>query len=390
MLSHRLRRLSAAPLIGVTALALIVAAGLPTSARAAAGLTLTTPFPGVTASPDSRVSFDLSVDATEVARVNLEVTRVPTGWTASLHSGSLVPAAVLLDGKDPQKLRLDVDVPADATGTNRIIVVASDASSRVELPLDIRVEAQAGGEVTLSANIPSLRGAAGTTFTFNVTIKNDKSEDLTYTATGQAPAGWTVNVTPSGQTQAVSATVTAGAEAGLTATVKPPADVPAGTYDITVVATVGTEQIEQKLTVEITGTFELELSTASGALNAHGPSGGETEQKLTITNTGTADITNVTVTDTSPTGWDVTFEPETIPSIAAGETVDVSAKIKPSSAAIAGDYLLTFRAKGDDVETSAQIRFTVETSILGAIIGGALILVAIAGLLWVFRRYGRR
>ena len=37
-----------------------------------------------------------------------------------------------------------------------------------------------------------------------------------------------------------------------------------------------------------------------------------------------------------------------------------------------------------------SIRFTVEAGILGAVIGGVLIIAAFGGLWWVFRRYGRR
>ncbi len=40
--------------------------------------------------------------------------------------------------------------------------------------------------------------------------------------------------------------------------------------------------------------------------------------------------------------------------------------------------------------TNVYYRFTVETSLFGAVIGVVLIIVAIGGLLWVFRRYGRR
>jgi len=276
--------------------ALAVVAGAAPHARAAAGLTLTTPFPGVTTSPDSRVSFDLEVDAREAGRIDLELTGVPASWSASLHGGGNVVGAVLLNGSDPAEVRLDVDVPADATGSTRFVVVASDAETRVELPIDVRVEAEATGEVSLATDFPSLRGASSTTFTFNLKVRNDKAEDLTYTGTGQGPVGWTVNVQPTGQSQAVSATVTAGAEAGLTVTVDAPDSTPAGTYPIQVVATVGTEQLEQTLEVEITGSYSLELSTPTQVLSARGPSGSVTEQTFTVTNTGTAPVTGVEVT----------------------------------------------------------------------------------------------
>jgi uncharacterized membrane protein len=373
--------------------ALVVIAGVVPVVRAAQGLSLTTPFPGITASPDSRVSFDLKVDASERAFVDLAVNGVPATWDASLLGGGSVVNRVQLDGNDATELRLDVTIPADATGTTRITVVASDSESRVELPLDIKVEADAGGEVSLTAETPGLRGDSDTNFTFNLQVVNDKAEDLTFTVTAVGPTGWEVKATPTGQAQAVSAVVQAGAEAGITVTVTAPENVPSDSYSILVTATVGGEQLQQELVVEITGSYSLSLSTDTGVLSARGPSVSVTEIKVRVTNTGTAPLTNVAITSTPPSDWEVVFDPaDPIPSIEPGETgfVDVTARIKPSGDAIAGDYNLTFRANAEEATGTAAIRFTVEASILGAIIGGALIIAAFAGLWWVFRRYGRR
>jgi uncharacterized membrane protein len=364
--------------------------GLAVPVHAAAGLSLTTPFPGVAASPDSRVTFNLEVDANESGLIDLEIIGVPESWSASLHGGGLVVNRVLLNGSDPTEVRLDVDVPADATGTTRMTVIASDNESRVELPIDVTVEAEAEGEVSLSTDFPSLRGAAGTTFTFNMQVRNDRAEDLTYTGTAQGPPGWSITAQPTGQSQAVSATVTAGAEAGLTVTVNPPESAAAGTYPVDVVATVGTERIEHQLQVEITGSYSLEVSTPTQALSARGPSGATTEQEFTIINTGTAPVTAIELTSTPPSEWEVVFEPAAIESIPAGQTVTVKARITPSGEAIAGDYELTVRANGEEADADTEIRFTVEAGILGAVLGALLIAAAIAGLYWVFRRYGRR
>ena len=374
----------------LVACVLAASVGIAPTALAAQNLKLTTPFPSVTTSPDARVSFDLSVDADSAGRIDLEVTGVPASWTASLHGGSLVVGAVLLDGDEAAKVRLDVDVPADATGSTRITVIASDAASRVELPLDIDVEAAAQGEVTVDADFPALRGAAGTTFTFSLTVHNDRAEDLTYTATAQGPSSWDVNVTPTGQSQAVSATVTAGAEAGLTVTVNPSDAAEAGVYDVAVLATVGTEQIQVPLQVEITGSYSLAVSTPNQNLSVRGPSGGSTDQTITITNTGSAPISNVRLTATPPAGWEVTFEPETIQSLAPDDPVEVTAHIAPSGDAIAGDYSLTVRATGEEANGDVELRFTVETSLIGGLLGGALIVAAVVGLFLVFQRYGRR
>ena len=75
--------------------------------------------------------------------------------------------------------------------------------------------------------------------------------------------------------------------------------------------------------------------------------------------------------DHAPTDWEVVFDPaDPIASIAAGQSMDVKARITPSGDAIAGDYNLNVRANAEEADGTAEIRFTVEASILGAIIGG--------------------
>lgn len=365
-------------------------ASLAPAASAVGVLTLTTPYPAVTVSPDSRVSFDLSVDTDDPARVDLELTGVPVSWTAALRGGGFVVDAVQADGSDPTEVRLDVDVPADATGTTRITVRATGNQATATLPLDITVEAQTGGEVTVEPDFPGLRGPSDDTFTFNLTLRNSREVDLTFTATGQGPAGWTVEATPTGQAQATSAIIKAGGTANIAVAVEPPANATADRYPITVLISVGSEQLQQELVVEITGSYGLTLSTQNELLSFRGPSGGPTEQTFTITNTGTAPLTNVKLSASKPTNWEVTFEPETTASIAAGARAEVKAIITPTGDAIAGDYSIDITATAEEAEDTAEVRFTVETSVVGAIIGGLLILGALAGLWWVFRRYGRR
>ena len=117
--------------------------------------------------------------------------------------------------------------------------------------------------------------------------------------------------------------------------------------------------------------------------------GSASDLTLVITNSGTADVANAKMTATPPNGWTVTFDPDTT-SIAANGTANVVAHMTPSSDAIAGDYMVTFKATADVANTSADVRVTVQTSPLWGIVGIGIIAIVLIGLLWVFRQFGRR
>jgi len=50
----------------------------------------------------------------------------------------------------------------------------------------------------------------------------------------------------------------------------------------------------------------------------------------------------------------------------------------------------TFTATAPEATSSAQIRVTIETSLLWGVIGIGLIVLVLGGLYWTFRRFGRR
>jgi uncharacterized membrane protein len=377
----------------ISALVLATVPALAPAALAADALSLTTPFPAVSVSPGNRVTFDLSVKTSDSARVGLSLSGVPSSWTATLHGGGFIVSAVQTSGSAATEVRLDIDVPADATGTTHIVVTAEGNGAKASLPLDITTESNASGEVKVTSDITSQKGAADQTFTFSLNVLNQKDQDLTYSANAAAtPPGWTVNTSLTGSTQATSATVKAGGTSGVTVTVKAADDTEAGTYPVQIVTTVGTEQFTTDLNVEITGSYKIGFAP-NQVLSARGAAGSETDLTFTITNTGTAPVTDVRMSATPPSNWTVKFDPESADSVPAGGSVTVKAMITPSGDAIAGDYNIDFKATGKEASTTASagtVRFTVETSILGAIIGAAVIVAAVGGLYWVFKRYGRR
>jgi uncharacterized membrane protein len=382
--------LAARIVMAAAALALALT-GLAPSALAAAAFTVTTPYPAVVVAPGAQVTFNVSITTPTAERVGLALSGVPTGWTALIHGGGFIVDAIETDGTTATAVRVDVTVPSGATGTHGMTLTATAGGATRTLPLQVRVEASAGGDVTLTTDFPSLQGPATQTFSFNLTLSNQTAEDQTFAVNAQGPAGWTVNATLTGQSQAASAVVKAGSTSGVTVTATPPSGVAAGKYPIDVVATAGTRQIPGTLEIDITGSYSMTLSTPDQRLNGQGTAGQTTDLALSLANGGTAAITNVKLTSTAPSGWKITFDPATIASLDAGKTQDVTAHIVPSSDALAGDYVVTMTANGDQSTTSsADIRFTVDTSLQWAVIGVALIAVVLIGLGLVFRRYGRR
>jgi uncharacterized membrane protein len=387
----RVQRSIVSRLAAISAALALMLVGLAPAVSAADPFAVTTPYPAVVVAPGSSVSFNLSITTPAAAQVGLALSGAPTGWTATIHGGGYVVDAVQTNGKDPATARVDVSVPAAATGTTTITLTATSGSETRTLPLQIRAEASAAGDVTLTTDFPSLRGPASQNFSFNLTLSNQTTEDLTFAVNAQGPAGWTVTAKLTGQAQAASAVIKAGSTSAVTVAATPPDGVAAGKYSIDVVATAGARSIPGTLEVEVTGSYNLSLVTPDGRLNGHGTSGQSTDIALNLTNGGTAAVTNVKLTGTPPTGWKVTFDPATIASLGAGQTQAVTAHLVPSSDSVAGDYVVSLKAAGDQsTASSVDIRFTVETSLSGAIGGIAIIVAVIAGVGFVFQRYGRR
>jgi uncharacterized repeat protein (TIGR01451 family) len=364
------------------------------AAPAATTLALGTPYPAVSVAPGSKASFDLTITTDARARVDLAVSGAPAGWTATMTGGGYVVNAVLVDPKTPPTVRLDVKVPASVEAKSyRLTVTATSGALHDELPIDITVNASTAGDVTLTTDFPSLQGPSSTPFTFNLSLKNDTAQDLTFGLNAQGPTGWTVTAKPSSQSQAATFQVNAASAAGITVSAEPPRGVAAGAYPITVTATAGDRHVGGQLEVQITGDFAMNLTTPDARLNASGPAGGVITRTLAVQNTGTAALTNVTMSETLPTGWKVTYDPVApIASIAGGASSTVTATITPASNAIAGDYVATFRATagGSSTEASTDIRVTIETPLNWLIVGGAVIVLVLIGLGWVFSHYGRR
>jgi uncharacterized repeat protein (TIGR01451 family) len=390
------------------AVALLLGLTLAPVALADGPLSLSTSYPAITADPGTTVRFPITVVTDTPTRVDISVTSAPTGWTVRLRGAGSTVSAVntaptpISSGSTTNQIvgtfTAEVSVPADVTpGSNQVVVQGRTAAGVTStITLDLATEAQSAGAVSMTTEFPNLKGSTTTSFRYNLILKNDTNQQLTFGLETEGPAGWNVEAKPQGETQATTATVDAGATSPIQVTVDPPSDATAGTYNIKVTAQGGPVPVETDLTVEITGSYSLTLATSDQRLNANATAGGTSTLTVVVTNTGSAQLTNVKMSSSPPRGWKVTFDQDTIASIPAGTTgnsAQVLVTIQPPGNAVAGDYNLTIRATSADESSAADsvdVRTTVDTSPVGLLIGIGILIAVAAGLFFVFQRYGRR
>lgn len=350
-------------------------------------LELRTSFPGLVVDAGSTATFQLTAVGPVGSRGQLDVDGLPDEWEASFQNGSTVVDHVEIVGPDPQELELSIKVPDDAPD-GRVDFTAKVGGS----PLDLAITVVAGvaGEVTLSPDFVGLRGPVDGDFTFNVTLANDTATPIAVTLSGEGPQGWRVTAEPSGEPQATEVSVDPGDSTRINLKAEPPAGAEAGTYQVSMAATGDGVDVGLTVDVQLIGDFSVDLTTPDQRLNADVTIGQANEFSIVVINDGTAPLTAVNVSSRAPSGWEVSLQPETVNDLEPGESALVTATITPADGALAGDYDLTFTATADNTSDNVSIRTTVSPSPLWGLIGVGLIALTLAGLAFVFRRFGRR
>lgn len=368
-------------------------------ARAEGGLTLSTTYPGVTVSPGQEFTFDLVVKNESGAPQNvaLSLPQLPEGWTARFTGSGKPVSRVFVDndeGHNTSKVSLVVKVPEEAPeGLQSIVATATGQNGAVSsLQMDMNVSTQGYTQDTLTAQYQELAGSSTSSFNFSMTLRNNSGDQQSYRlASPGVPQGWQVKFASSSGQQISSVNLDAGITEIITVGVTPPVDVKPGKYNIPVAVTSTGSPLEMNFTVNIIGTYDMKLSTPTGLLTVDAVAGQGSTVTLNIENTGNADIANITLTAKStPANWTVTFDKDTIETLPAGQSAQVTATIKPAKDAVTGDYAIAIQAKSILAVSQAEFRVTVKTSTVWGIVGIVIIAAVVVALVLVFRRFGRR
>jgi len=357
------------------------------------GLIIFTRYPAQVAEIGETVTFNLTLRNTGTSPqvVRLDVQEAPEGWTVTFRGGGDIIRAVYVEPGKDASASLRLEPPEDvAGGTYRFVVVARGEGIEAELPLELTIKEKLPPRLKLEVELPTLRGTSNTTFRYDATLKNEGDEDLTVGLEAEAPKGFLVRFKFRGK-EVTSLPLKADDSERLSIEVEPFIEMPAGQYQVIVRAQGAEAEASLTLTAEVTGQPKLSITAPDGRLSGQAYAGRETPLKIIVQNIGTAPARGVELSASEPSGWSVEFEPKEIAEIPAGTQVEATAKIRPAEKAVAGDYMVTIRARPEEgTSESAEFRITVLTPTLWGVVGIAVIAVAVIVVGMAVLRFGRR
>lgn len=355
----------------------------------AQGLRLYTPYTKISVPPGESIDYSIDVinKGSSIQTAEISVTGLPKSWNYTLRSGSWNLQEISVLPGEKKTLNLKVEVPFEINkGTYTFRVIARDHAI---LPLTVNVSERGTLKTEFTCDQANMQGYATSNLNFTTKLKNLTGEKQLYALVSNESRGWTVIFKP-GYQQATSVEIEPNQTKDISIEVKPPYNIKAGKYKIPVSASTSATSASLELEVDIIGTYQMELTTSNEVLSGSIIAGRQKRIELLVKNTGSSDLNEVRMDAAEPQGWQVTFEPDTIPFISAGETAEVMATIKAYEKAIPGDYVINLTALTPEAVSKAALRILVKTSMLWGWLGILIILGTILVIYYLFRKYGRR
>jgi len=254
--------------------------------------------------------------------------------------------------------------------------------------------------VTLTATYTKLEAVAGAGFEFEVGLQYTGAEARTFDLVAAGPQDWTLYVTPTypADKQILDIRIEppppyqAAPVTKVMIHVSPPYWLlpQPGEYPITLEVTSGEVTGNIELTAVVTSTYIMSLAPTEERLNTTATAGRDNYFSVEVINNGSAAIDDITFSSSKPTGWTIEFSPSEVASIAALDSQTIEVNIKPPAKTIAGDYQISLTAKGKQISDDMDVRVSVETPTIWGWLGVAIIVLVVAGLVYIFMRFSRR
>ncbi len=279
-------------------------------------------------------------------------------------------------------------------GSSAALAAEGDASGSAP-PSEKELES---GEppVKLTCKFPSVKGIAEDIFEFEIFIEVSAEEYAgKYEFNVITPPGWKAGVWTDVPEKRVSSIDFGGepiyhepiiVKASPLAGQNPEP----GEYLITLDMESGDIKVSTNLTAVVTHSYEFEMDTETGRLNAQVKAGEDNHISILLINTGTGAVENIALSSDKPEGWSITFNPKKIDIIEPDVKQKVDAMVSPPKEATPGDYLTIVKAKNGNSSDSLILRITVTKPRAGGGPGIGISVGVIAGLAVLFAQLRRR
>jgi len=358
-------------------------------------------YPGVQVPVDENVNMDIifhNKGKTD-ENVDIRLAEIPRGWEARVKSfrftvtGVHVPAAAdktlsfeAVPGKEvaPGNYEFRIEAQTDDGKfkmDQKIVVVVTAAEAKSEQDRGVQ----------LTTSYPEIRGPSDATFEFSVEVENKLEKDAVFDLFAQGPKGWDINFKPAYESKYItSLRLQSNRNQTIAVEVKPALMAAAGEYPIGIRVGSGDAKGEVQLAVILTGTYDLEVGTASGLLSLNAARGKPANLSFYVKNSGSAANHDVKFMSFKPENWNVTFNPEQVDLIDPGDLKQIEMTITPYDDALVGDYSISVNIEGEKASKMIEFRTTVKASAAWGWIGIGIIVAVIGGLFGIFRWLGRR
>jgi uncharacterized membrane protein len=367
----------------------------------ARAISMAAEYPGVEIAKDEDVSMDIIFHNKGRNDENVEVwiSEKPKGWKARIKTYRYTVTGVHVPSNEDKSLTFEAD-PQEGIKPGdykfRINARTSDGKFRMSQAVTVKVTADEGKSkepkgVKLTTSYPVISGPSDATFEFSLEVDSKLDEDAVFDLLAQGPKGWDINFKPAYETKYISSLrIKSKQSTSVAVEVKPAMGAAAGEYPINVRVSSSDANAEAKLTVTLTGTYGLEVGTASGLLSLEARGGRPANMSFYVKNTGSATNHDIKFMTFKPENWKVEFKPEKIDALEAGDLKQVELIITPYEDALVGDYSVGVNVKGEKASKTIEFRTTVKASAAWGWIGIGIIVIVIGGLFGLFRWLGRR
>jgi uncharacterized membrane protein len=222
-------------------------------------------------------------------------------------------------------------------------------------------------------------------------VENKTGKEAIFNLAYEGPKDWDVNFKPSYEDKYFSSLrIKEEQSQSMAVQVKPYALAEPGEYPVTIKVSSDKAKGEVTLTVVLTGTNKLEAGTADGRLSLNAYQGEGANMSFYVKNSGSAPQNGIKFLTFKPENWKVEFSPEKIDTLPPGELKQVEMTVTSAGQALVGDYSVGVNVEGEKSTKNLEFRVTVRASTAWGWIGMIIILLVVAGLVFLFVRMGRR